>query len=137
MENFIVRINLEPDNYSGKIIDKRYPVKAETAENLARDEYPDAEITWAKPESEMGYVGPFFNSIRTIRGDIDELKDEELVQWLANATKTEYNCLGHKKAARNKYKAKSYKEKLKERDVEIPDLDELLADGIFNGPGSS
>jgi hypothetical protein len=61
---------------------------------------------------------------------------QELLEMLANATKTHYQCSGHSKAERNEQKAAQYKEQLVELGVDIPTDDELLKVGIFNGKGS-
>jgi len=61
---------------------------------------------------------------------------EQLLQELANATKTYYGCSGHSKAERNEWRAKEYKEQLKAIGEDIPTDEELLKVGIFNGEGS-
>lgn len=60
----------------------------------------------------------------------------ELIQMLANATKTYYQCSGHLKAHRNEMTANEYKEQLTALNTPIPSDDELLKIGIFNGEGS-
>ena len=62
--------------------------------------------------------------------------NEQLIQRLANATKTYYGCSGHTKAANNERKANEFKELLRERNVDIPTDKELLEVGQFNGDGS-
>lgn len=63
-------------------------------------------------------------------------KQQELIQKLANATKTWYGCGGHGKAWRNECVAKEYRETLKVLGVAIPTTKELLEMGQFNGIGS-
>lgn len=64
------------------------------------------------------------------------LRGKELLEMLANATVTHYQCGGHNKAFWNESRAKSYKEELKELGVDIPTDQELLKTGTFNGKGS-
>lgn len=71
-------------------------------------------------------------SIMTIQG----ITTDTLLEWLANATKTYYGCLGHNKADMNRLRVKSYKAELQARAIKIPADDELLKTGIFNGDGS-
>jgi hypothetical protein len=58
--------------------------------------------------------------------------DTTIRQQLANATSTYYGCSGHGKAARNKERMERFQ---KELDELVP-MEELLAEGVFNGPGS-
>lgn len=60
----------------------------------------------------------------------------ELLQMLANATITHYQCGGHGKADRNECIAIDYKDELMTRGEPIPSDKELLAIGIFNGEGA-
>lgn len=62
--------------------------------------------------------------------------NEQLLQMLANATKTYYECGGHTKAEGNERKANKWKELLIKRRVHIPTDKELLEVGVFNGEGS-
>ena len=62
--------------------------------------------------------------------------NEQLLQRLANATKTYYGCGGHTKADGNEREANKWKELLKERNVPVPTDTELLKVGVFNGEGS-
>lgn len=61
---------------------------------------------------------------------------EELLEYLANATVTYYQCGGHKKSDRNEEAIKWYNEQLKSMGILTPTTDELLKKGIFNGKGS-
>lgn len=61
---------------------------------------------------------------------------QELIQKLANATKTYYGAGGHGKADRNEMACKEYTKQLQEFGATIPTTDELLAMGEFNGEGS-
>ena len=58
------------------------------------------------------------------------------LQKLANATKTYYDCCGHKKAAKNAAARIWLAQELAKKNVVVPDDDELYAMGIFNGDGS-
>lgn len=61
---------------------------------------------------------------------------EELVQKLANATKTYYGCFGHNKANMNKSNMDEYVRQLKKLKHNIPSDNELLDMGVFNGEGA-
>lgn len=63
-------------------------------------------------------------------------KQQELIQKLANATKTWYSCGGHGKAWSNECVAREYRATLEVLGTEIPDIKQLLAIGQFNGIGS-
>lgn len=63
-------------------------------------------------------------------------KKAELLQFLANATKTYYECSGHLKTARNEGLIKSYKDQLTKLGTPIPTNEELLKVGEYNGTGS-
>ncbi len=65
-----------------------------------------------------------------------DLSNEKLLEMLANATKTHYQCHGHGKADRNEQSCVAFKEELTKRGVEIPSDDDLLKVGIFNGEGA-
>lgn len=67
---------------------------------------------------------------------MQETKQTTILQKLANATKTYYNCSGHSKADRNEKICKEYKEQLTSSGINIPTDDELLKIGEFNGDGS-
>ena len=138
MTTYVARINLgNEEDYNSKIIEQKYNAdSAEAVEQLVLDEHGDARLYWVKQLEELP-DRPFFDGKRVVRGKVDELSDEELVQWLANATKTHYACGGHKKAARNERLSDSYREKLKARGVKIPDTRALLDSGVFNGAGAS
>jgi hypothetical protein len=60
-----------------------------------------------------------------------------LLEKLANATVTYYQCNGHAKAERNLFLMREYREQLKAMECEIPSDKELLERGKFNGEGSS
>ncbi len=66
-----------------------------------------------------------------------EKTNEELVQMLANARTTQYECFGHAKSDNNAHNAKIYEQQLKNRGVKVPDIDELLIIGRYNGIGSA
>lgn len=71
---------------------------------------------------------------KEINGEL--YNSEEVLIWLANATKTYYGANGHNKADRNKQAIKDCKAILLEMNVPIPDTDELLRIGVFNDVGS-
>ena len=73
-----------------------------------------------------------------------KLKDEELLQRLANAIVSS-NCLGHLRGSKNQAYAKRWKAMLEERGWELPKegltdilikLKELGFEGVQNGEGS-
>jgi hypothetical protein len=63
-------------------------------------------------------------------------KQQELIQKLANATKTWYTCGGHGKAWSNECMAQEYRSTLEALGVEIPETRKLLDMGKFNGTGA-
>jgi len=65
------------------------------------------------------------------------MNTQETIQKLANATKTYYNCSGHGKAARNERLVNEYKKELSDNNITIPEDEELLKIGVFNGDGAS
>jgi hypothetical protein len=67
---------------------------------------------------------------------MDQLEKQTLIQKLANATKTNYGCGGHYKAKMNEEKMAEYTGLLRNAGEEIPNDDELLKIGKFNGEGS-
>lgn len=71
---------------------------------------------------------------KEINGEL--YNSEEVLIWLANATKTYYGAHGHNKADRNEQACKDYKSILTEMNVPFPDTDELLKIGVFNDVGS-
>jgi hypothetical protein len=74
--------------------------------------------------------------MRNNQTPIEELSDEKLLEFLANATKTYAGCAGHYKAKMNGSLADRYEKELESRGVPIPGLNKLYEDGIFNGDGS-
>lgn len=70
------------------------------------------------------------------KNEFKGISDETLLAMLANATKTYYNALGHTKAHYNQLKMENYKKELQNRKVSIPDNEELLKIGQFNGIGT-
>lgn len=60
----------------------------------------------------------------------------QLLQRAANALKTYYNCSGHTKAEGNKRNFEKFKDTLIGMGVLIPEDNELLKVGQFNGDGS-
>lgn len=64
------------------------------------------------------------------------LTNEQLLQNLANATITHYGCHGHTKAEMNEQYCNEYKAEIRNRGLDIPDLDTLLKTGVFNGSGT-
>ena len=67
---------------------------------------------------------------------IPALTNKQLVEYLANATKTYFNCSGHTKAAMNEQRCELYKQELEKRNIAIPSENELLNTGSYNGDGS-
>lgn len=55
---------------------------------------------------------------------------------LANANKTYYGAMGHNKASMNGDRIKAIEDELLSRNVVIPDCEELLKKGVFNGEGA-
>lgn len=66
----------------------------------------------------------------------NQLKTKNIVQQLANATKTYYLAGGHYKAMMNKEKKNGYADALRNAGEQIPTDEELLKIGIFNGDGA-
>jgi len=60
----------------------------------------------------------------------------QLLQTLANATKTYYDCFGHHKDNMNKSIIDDCVIRLKKLGKEIPTDEELLKVGVYNGEGA-
>ena len=61
---------------------------------------------------------------------------KQLMKELANAAKTCYGALGHKKAHANWQIIERLKVEIRSLGYTIPSTDDLLSVGVFNGPGS-
>lgn len=62
--------------------------------------------------------------------------NDQLLQMLANATKTKYCAGGHTKAQLNENRMRAIEEEMRKRKMYLPSIDERLEIGIFNGEGS-
>jgi uncharacterized protein (DUF2252 family) len=65
--------------------------------------------------------------------DLKQKSEEQLIQMLANARKTQALCGGHCKAAQNENIAIDIQKELLRRGLNIPPLQYLYEIGEFNG----
>lgn len=67
---------------------------------------------------------------------LDELDNDTLYRYYANASATYFGALGHSKTHYNRVYVKKYYDELKLRKEEVPPMNVAHKFGVFNGEGS-